>query len=640
MFRPEVFSDGKGSMDFEYYREFIDENERRKELKSTGLYDPVAGIGCFGDRVPVDPEATLGRTVWVPRAMLSDPGYEDASRSELAFNRLRMRYDFEFWAVTTATIKEKLGYRLVPFVLNSAQRRVLAILERDRLARRPIRVIMLKARQWGGSTLVQMYMAWMQLCVNPNWNAVICAQHKDTASVIRGMYSGLFARYPEEYGPDGKKPTLRPFEKATNISEIAGRGGRLTIGSVERHDAFRGSDIAMAHLSETAYWPASPLRNPEEAIRSIAGAIPDIPDTLLVIESTANGVGNYFHREWLRAEKGESDKRPVFVPWHEIEMYSAEVTDVAELIDTLTDYERSLWDDHGCTLEQIAWFRAKLRSFPDLDSMLAEFPTTPAEAFVATGSNVFPTKAVEQFREGCDQIEPRTGEVTKDGAEFVDDESTGRLTMWATPVRDAEYIVTVDVGGRSRQSDWSVIAVLRADSEKPEVVAQWRGHIDHDLLADKAMEIATFYNEAYLVIESNSLESENDAQSSHSILERVDGEYQNLYRRESGDGEGTTVGFHTNRRTKPILIDTLVRYVREGLYIERDNEALNEMLTYSQMPNGSYGARPGHHDDILMTRAIALLLIDRGLPRTFSSDEILRFYRSQGRFKQYGIIGC
>ena len=65
-------------------------------------------------------------------------------------------------------------------------------------------------------------------------------------------------------------------------------------------------------------------------------------------------------------------------------------------------------------------------------------------------------------------------------------------------------------------------------------------------------------------------------------------------------------GFHTNMATKPMVISTLIAAVRDGLYIERDTAAISEFLTYEQKENGSYGALQGHHDDILMTRAIGL----------------------------------
>lgn len=613
-----------------------EENRRRHEAQSGGLYDPLTGVGAYGDRVPVSVEATGPLTVWVPRAMMSDPDYDSSTADEVAFNRLRMKYDFEFWAAKTACIKEKTSWRLMPFVLNRPQRRVLALLEDDRMAARPIRLIMLKARQWGGSTLVQMYMAWMQLCIHPNWNSAICCQHKDTSATIRGMYSRLFESYPEEYGPDGKRPAFKSFERSANISEIVGRGARVTLGSAERHDAFRGSDIAMAHLSETAFWPETPGRMPGDVIRSIAGSVPELPDTMIVIESTANGVGNFFHSEWCRAVKGASDKRPVFVPWHEIEIYSEEVADPLALYDSFDTYEQELWDKHGCTLEQIAWFRKKRLTFSDLDSMMAEFPTTADEAFVSTGCDVFPTESVENLRKNC--TDPQSvGEVT--GGAYIEDGRAGRLKVWEHPKAVKDYIVTVDVGGRSRRSDWSVIAVMTT-GDVPEVVAQWRGHIDHDLLADKAMEIARYYNEAFLVIESNTLESENEATAADTVLERVGRYYTRLYRRFTTDENGSNVGFHTNRRTKPLLVNRLVRALREGGYVERDADALNEMAVYAQMPNGAYAARPGHHDDILMTRAIALLVLEQGIPGRADAKALMDAFKDAIDLrKRYGTTG-
>lgn len=176
--------------------------------------------------------------------------------------------------------------------------------------------------------------------------------------------------------------------------------------------------------------------------------------------------------------------------------------------------------------------------------------------------------------------------------------------------------MAVDVGGRSATSDWSVIAVLDAVGERPRVVAQWRGHIDHDLLAEKSVAVARYYRHALLVIESNTFETDfygGGGDSNLFVLNRIADSYDNLYRRETFDSVTSTystrVGFHTNRSTKTVLIGGLIAAVREGSYVERDNEACNEMLVYEQLPNGSYAAKKGHHDDILMTRAIALYVI-------------------------------
>ena len=171
---------------------------------------------------------------------------------------------------------------------------------------------------------------------------------------------------------------------------------------------------------------------------------------------------------------------------------------------------------------------------------------------------------------------------------------------------NVRYLVVVDVGGRSESSDYSVIAVWRdGDESRPkEIVAQWRGHIDHDQLAIKSMQLALFYHKALLVIECNTLINEAArAGESEYILQTLYRLYGNLYKRE-----GKQLGFHTNVKTKREAITELIRVVRDGEYIERDMDAVNEMRDYQER-NGTYAARQGKHDDILMTRAIGLLVL-------------------------------
>ena len=147
---------------------------------------------------------------------------------------------------------------------------------------------------------------------------------------------------------------------------------------------------------------------------------------------------------------------------------------------------------------------------------------------------------------------------------------------------------------------------LRQGERRPAIVAKWRGHIYHDQLGWKSMQLAKFYNDAGLVIESNTLTNEAArAGESEYILQAVDKVYGKVYRREGG-----RLGFHTNIKTKRKAVAALIGALRDGSYIERDIEAVNEMRDY-QDHNGHYAARPGKHDDILMTRAIGLLLIQQ-----------------------------
>ena len=462
-----------------------------------------------------------------------------------------------------------------------------------------------------GSTLIQIYMAWIQICHRTNWNSLICAHVKDIAATIRGMYSKVIENYPEALWQWETKPGFHPYERSNNTRCIDGPDCRVTVASAENYESVRGADYAMAHLSEAAFWPSTPGKSPENLIRAVSGAIALEPYTIIAVESTANGVGNYFHTEWLRACSGLSDKKSVFVPWYEIDIYRLQPPDAAEILDTLTPYERGLWTI-GLSLDRIYWHRCKHREYISAADMFAEYPTTDTEAFSNTGSAVFCPAHVSRLSDGCSN--GTSGEVSADASRFVPS-SRGRALIWQPPQPGRQYIVAVDVGGRSDKSDWSVIAVLSI-AERPEVVAQWRGHIDHDLLAVEAERMARYYNNALLVLESNTFETAEyggAADSNLFVLARLAERYSNIYTRRAFDRlrgtECERIGFHTNRATKSMMIATLIEAVRDETYIERSQEACNELTVYRHLPNGSYAAADGCHDDILMTRAMALLVI-------------------------------
>ena len=183
------------------------------------------------------------------------------------------------------------------------------------------------------------------------------------------------------------------------------------------------------------------------------------------------------------------------------------------------------------------------------------------------------------------------------------------------PMRD-RYIVTVDVGGVSDKADYSCIMVAdRAAMPSggvPEIAACWHGHIEHDKLAWKAVEIARAYNNALLVIEANTLETENtEGDNFEYILNEIAGHYSNLYSRTSQQeirqGRPRRWGFHTNSSTKPMVINFLVKALRDNLYIERCLPTTFELDLYEFKENGKeMGAVEGNHDDRVMATAILI----------------------------------
>ena len=590
------------------------ENELRNKRLNTA-YDPVAGTGCYGERVECN---VAGRgNMLVPRSMVDDKDFS-CTMDWGSHVKCRIKHDFEFWCATCVSIKDKVTARTVPFILNAPQRRVASTLEDMRTSGQPIRLIMLKARQWGGSTLVQIYMAWIQIVLRRNWNSLICGHLKDTAAAIKGMYSRLLDNYPAALWQEECTPRFAPYEKSRNVNIIAGRGCLVAIGSAESQEAIRGYDIAMAHLTEVAFWRTSPQHSPDNLVRSVCGSVALAPYTVIVMESTANGTGNYFHNEWLRAKAGTSDKVPVFVPWYEIEIYRYPVGDAWALWQDLDDYERNLWIDEGLTLEMLNWYHRKRKEYSSHALMKAEYPSNDIEAFATTSCSIFDPEHLDRLRLGCRRPLWR-GDV---GGDAVSGSMSlcnlhpvimpnGPLEVWSNPDMTAapaskHYVTVVDVGGLSDKADFSVITVIDTCNLNglPEVVAQWRGHTYHDLLAWKAAQIGLWYRRALLVVESNTLETEFTDDGGTYILNILSHCYPNLYRRQGG-----RIGFHTNVSTKSAVINELMRQVRDSLYVERSAEAVNEMSWFERKPQGGYGAMAGRHDDILMTRAIGLYII-------------------------------
>lgn len=622
------------------------ENDRRHN-SIAALYNPATGEGCYGSRNTVTLTDAPITTQHVPQLMLQECRWasllvQDGSIDTFITRRLhkkpslrlrsdiwslwvkeRIRYDFEFWAAMFVKIKDKMGQDDIPFILNRPQRRYIAMLETQRLAMKPIRIIMLKARQWGGSTITQIYMAWIQLVHCRNWNSIICAHLKDAAANIRGMYTKLLNNYPAWLLNSNETPHMQPFERTANTSYIAQRSCKITICSSESPEAVRGNDAAMAHLSEAAFWNNTPAHTPESLIRSIYGSIALLPHSIVVIESTANGTGGYFHREYLRARRGESDKEAIFVPWYEIDMYATHIDNPEDFATSLNKYETWLWEK-GATLEAIAWYRAKRREYARHADMMAEYPSDENEAFAHSADRIFDASAVQRLRKNCSEpiaigdIAGRklTGRDALCDIHFSH-EINGMMKIWQMPRIDRKmrnrYIVAVDVGGRSHRADYSVIAVFDRigllTNDTIELVAQWRGHTDHDLLAWKAAQVATFYNNALLVIESNTLETADDDTRTHYILDTIADNYRNLYARQAigneiAPSQPTRWGFHMNRSTKSALINTMINALRNNYYIEHDEMACHEFDVFERKPNGSFGAQEGEHDDILITRCI------------------------------------
>lgn len=631
--------------------EIIKENKRRLG-EISAVYNPITGEGSTSiERRWTAFEGFPIERINLPAGMLEDEKIKQLSelgtqryiteilnkeandrtiiRLWLEFCLTRIKHDFEYWARTMTTISDKGKGRDTPFTLNRPQRVYLKAMESLRTQGKPIDIILLKARQWGGSTLTQLYMLWIQLVHKRNWNSVICGDIEKQSSIVAGMLAKVINRYPA-WATGGKRVTTAPYQGAQKTRVISCSNSRYSLGSAQKPDSLRSEDISMAHLTEVGLWKATQGRKPEDLVQSIFGSIASGPYTMKVMESTAKGVGNFFHRTWIDAVEQRNNFTPVFIPWFAIDLYSRPIdeADYGSFIEGMNEYEQNLFS-LGATLEAIAWYRDKRREMPDEWRLYSEFPSTPQEAFQSTGRRVFKISYVNNMRKNC-VPPPFIGDIMYSEAErgrkaeskFIaapaGEKEENCLSVWLMPdkenlLRD-RYIVTVDVGGTGSKADYSCIVVAdriaMLEGGVPEIAACWHGHIEHDKLAWKAVDIARAYGNALLVIEANTLETEGtEGNNFEYILNEIAGHYSNLYCRTSQteikQGRPRRWGFHTNSSTKPMVINFLIKALRDDLYIERCLQTTYELDLYEFKENGKeMGAVEGNHDDRVMATAI------------------------------------
>lgn len=595
-----------------------------------------------------------------PRSVLNDEMLRPNMSSE-QISRLRERHDFPYWCQRNLTIIDKLTNRAIPFRLNTPQVRIIGECEKLRLSGKPIHIIVLKARQCGCTTVINAYMLWHILYHQQNANLAICGNshtivgnilnsYRDflaQPTLVDSLYNGGYCDPPESDNESPaarrkrnarKPPSLKKVAQNTYLlGEPLSSGNKIIAASANNPNAARGMPVTMIHATEVAYWRSTPKTSPDDVMRSLCNGLPNQGDkSVMVLESTANGTGNYFHGEWINASAKLSNKVSVFIPWYEIPYHRLPIpkdVDIQHFIDSLDEYEHEIFTKYNLSVEQINWYKHKRKEFREHIFMMAEYPTTPQEAFAASNRAVFTDSDLDNMEQRIiaddnSLMPPDYGDLDAKGLKgdaaltdirFVHAPpgvvagARAPLVVWKHPDKDnnveKRYIISVDIGGRAASSDYTVISVFdRKNPLRPELVAQWRGHLDYDLLAWKAAQIAQYYCIGLLAMESNSLESGFNSTNGKFLLDELHRYYRNVYHRNDGKGNFSP-GFHMNRESKEKIINRLIARVRDGTYRERALEFVNEARHYEYKTRrfgAPMGAANGEHDDIIISRAIGL----------------------------------
>lgn len=670
------------------YKQIIEENESRLH-RLRAEYDPVTGEGLAEllgeERVKLEISDFSIPVQWVPKEMMKNPLIKEVAKAgsietyiekhkwkystpthldiERRIRRIRHKHDFCHWAFFCIWIKHKKLKRRVRFKLNLPQLIVLSKCEELRRAGEPIALIILKARQWGGSTFCFFYQVWLQFKWNEFHSFAIAAHTSSASETILNMLKRSIKDYPAwDLGlEDGTELRLAPADTSGHAFTLKDQDnkqvleGFIYVGTAEKPDTLRSKDISGAHYSEVGVWPDTPGKQAEDIIADIQGGLLEDTETMEVMESTAKSSDDYFHAVWESCVGGEGGYVPVFISFIQIENDVREIKDMKAFVSWLYEHKdeerpNGKWRDSGkyywwlwelgATLEHINWYRYR-RLKLSFAKMCNEAPATPEQAFITAGQKVFDPFEVARKREKC--REPvMVGDLISDaheGAEVLDNirfipNSSGALKVWEEPDDSPisnRYVVAVDIGGPNDTSDWSSVRVLDrlmmmpdfGLAGKPNVVAEMHYHIDHDKLAYDALRLAEWYNHALLVIESNTLETHKkdhnaDEDGFEYILDIIADLYDNLYMRQTKEEdvkEGVIGkwGFHTNALTKPKIIDNMRTCLRDDLWDEPSTLCLDEMSMYVD-EKGQYTAPPGKHDDVLMATAILLWVGFKEMP--------------------------
>lgn len=490
-----------------------------------------------------------------------------------------------------------------PFEPNWAQQEVIRSINRQYNDLKPVRLIVLKARQLGLSTVSEAVMFWWGFIHEHSYGLVV-AHEADASEYLLNMTRLYWDTFP-----------FRDMYRTRYVSrkELAWEdiNSSLRIATAGNVKAARSRTINALHASEVAFWP-----HPEELMLGLRQTIPSKHGSFICLESTANGVGNYFYDLWNASVDGKTEYEPLFFPWWKEPRYTGSALGLTERVTSLTEDERLLRalgvdDDH------LMWRRWAMRNLISSkgygmsleDGFRQEYPATPEEAFVSSGTNVFPVDALK----AC--YEPEKADGTRRGTtgflrrvsdtyiEFIPD-SRGPLTVFKAP--GAGAMARYFVGGDPTHTTMGDNACAQViNSITYEQVAVWTGKIDPMSFAEELAKIGAYYNQATIA-------TEVEGPGYATIGRLVEMNYPHIWRTRWADKHagkmGETMGWSTTMKRKEWAIGWLVKLLADRDLLIHDPRTYDEMRNYVTLEHGGYGpANRSGHDDTVMALAIACI---------------------------------
>lgn len=475
--------------------------------------------------------------------------------------------------------------------MNWAQHELLDAVHERIEARRPIRIICLKARQLGVSTLIEGIMFTFAMMMK-RMRGLVVSHENDSAEHLLNITQHYWDSFVFH------DLFTQKYKGAKRLSWVE-TNSMIQIATAKNLGAGRSRTIQVLHASEVGFWDDAAT-----LMTGLGQAVPRIPLSMIALESTANGIGNYFHTQWEGATTGETDYIPLFFPWTRHPEYTAEALNMPHALPgKLSDEERIL-KRIGITDSQLVWRRYAVRNDCQSDVLKfhQEYPTTPEEAFIATGTNVF---ALTHLNAVYQPMTGKVGRLVREGQRIrFQDDSTGPLRIFKEPSKNKDWGMYVVVGDptHTTRNDYACIQVLSRRTW--EQVAVWRDRIDPVNFGDKIIEIAQYYNNAIAA-------SEITGPGYGTIARMMSLSYPFIWQNQWAEKEPGMMkdryGWETTHKTKSQAIGNLLKVVVDRDVTIHDLVTFSEMKNYVTLPNGGYGnAAHEGNDDTVMALAVAV----------------------------------
>ncbi len=487
-------------------------------------------------------------------------------------------------------IKTKEG-NLAQLKLNTPQNLIYERIREIKARGKPIRIIILKARQEGVSTLCE-GLIFERTARHENTHALIVAHEPESTDNIFQMsklfYDMLKRKPMRRY--DNKKQMVFENPNEETRGRDPGLRSRMVISTASKTKIGRGLTLQCFHGSEIAFW-----ENAKELMTSVMQAIPDHPNTMAFLESTANGMGGdgeYFYNMVQDTLAKRNDFELIFLPWFLMPEYSMRFEsegDKKKFADVLDEYEKDIQKRLSITLEQLNWRRwaIKNKCGGDVEKFKQEYPATVEEAFIASSKLVIPKQYIEAQRK-----------FVREPIRMLDDILIYEDLKW-----NHYYSLGADPSEGVGRDESSFTVFDRMTGR--EVAHYANNQIAPDLFARKMIKAAEYFNNAILVPEINAhgLTTLNELQKLG---------YSNIFRQRYFDHvskEWTQrLGWKTSKISKPLMVDEFIQALREEEVGLSTAATVSQMLAFvhtDEPDRHGMGAETGQKDDLLISAMLA-----------------------------------